>query len=194
MYIENTCWAYDKGADGSMLLKEISFSELQEIKARNRILPKDEQRYFIEDYCVNGSVCECLNLEVSYEQYKLWRRNYRSNVNAMNAEANAGVTLLSLDTCLDAEEHRQMGDSVIPPVKDQEERSILRMDLERFWKSLNDTGKEYLCDMLAYYQEKDGVWGSGVYISDLYGVSRRMVSRYHAELREIAERELGYSV
>ena len=68
------------------------------------------------------------------------------------------------------------------------------MDLERFWKSLNDTGKKYLCDMLAYYQETDGVWGSGVYISNLYGVSRRMVSHYHAELREIAERELGYSV
>ena len=194
MYIVNTCWVYDSQPDGSVTLKKVEFSELKEIKTRNRTAPKDKRRYFIEDYCVNGPVCECLNLEVSHEQYKLWRRMFRANAKAMNAESDAGVKLVSLDACLDTEESREIRDIVIPPVTDQEEMSILRMDLERFWESLNHEGKAYLCDMLAYYHENDGVWGSGVYISNLYGVSRRMVSEYHAELRKIAEKELGYFV
>ena len=191
MFIVNTCWVYDSALDGSTTLKKVAFSELKEIKARNRTVPREERRYFIEDFCVNGSVCECLNLEVSHEQYKLWRRNYRAHTRGLHAEAEAHVTLVSLDACLDAEERNEFGDIVIPPVTNQEEQCVLRMDLERFWISLNDAGKRYLCDMLAYYHENNGVWGSGVYLSKRYGVSRRMVSEYHAELRKIAERELG---
>lgn len=193
MYIENICWVYDKQPDGSMTLKRIEFPELKKIKALNRTVPKDERRYFIEDYCRDGSVCECLNLEVTRERYKLWRRMYRSDTKAFHAESDAGVTLISLDTCINEAERGAAGDAVLSAA-DQEERLVPRMDLERFWDSLTDAGKDYLREMLAYYHENGGVWGSGAYIAERYGVFRRMVSHYHAELREIAAKELGYSV
>lgn len=194
MFIVNTCWVYVTDSDGVSTLKNVEFSELEKIKAENRAAPKDKRRYFIEDYCVNGSVCDCLHLEVTREQYNLWQREYRANAGALNAESDAGVTLVSLNACADGDSRREFQDAALPPVTNQEERCVLRMDLERLWNGLNDSGKSYLCDMLAYYQEKGGVWGSGVHISQKYGVTRRMVSEYHAELKKIAEKALGDSV
>ena len=89
MFIVNTCWVYVTDSDGVSTLKNVEFAELEKIKAENRAAPKGKRRYFIEDYCVNGSVCECLHLEVTREQYNLWQREYRANAGALNAESDA---------------------------------------------------------------------------------------------------------
>ena len=190
MYIKNTCMVYKTQMDGTVALTSVGFKELEEIKEQNQAVPVGEKRYFTEDYHWDGGKCECLNMEVSQAQYNLWKSMYRHDTKGLDAEKEAGVELLSLDCCVDEDSRRNLADTVIPPVRDQDEQCNLRVALDLLRKHLEASGKVRLCDLMDYYSNTGTAWGSAAYIARKYHISKRMVSDDHAELKAIAEKYL----
>lgn len=190
MYVKNICWVHKKQSDGTDALECVQFKELAEIKEQNMSAHTGERRYFTEDYCVDNGRSECISLEVTHAQYNQWHSCYRADTKGLDAEKDAGITLISLDQCMEEEYRREKAVAVIDPQTNQEDNSALRVALENFREELERRGEARLCDLMDYYRDKGTTWGSAAYISEKYHVSLRTVSADHAKLRKIAEKFL----
>ena len=59
--------------DDSALI-QVSGEEWHNIVLRNKNLPKEQRRYFIKDIIADDGDCDILIIEVTKEEYKVWRR------------------------------------------------------------------------------------------------------------------------
>lgn len=59
--------------DDSSLI-QVSGKEWRDIILKNRNLPEAQRRYFIKDIIDDGGDCDILIIEVTKEEYKVWRR------------------------------------------------------------------------------------------------------------------------
>ena len=165
-------------ADGRTALVETSAKHLHEIVENNKLLPKNERRYFITDTINEFGVFDCMIMEVSYADYAQW--NAERSPEARNRALKKLYSHLSIDSG-DLEKSISVSDMV-----DTVEGSVLIAELREALQLWN-TWAAVLLDMYLDYQHSDVV----TFVKAECQVSQSTAYRYIGQFKSFVKKFLS---
>ena len=152
-------------SDGSTALVETSAEHWHEITENNKLLPKDERRYFISDIISESGNLDCMVMEVPYKEFLHWLAD-QSPANRNNA-LKKKYSHLSLDESV-------MNDSIDP--KCFEDNVMSQVCMIQLRQAL-EAWRPWAVDFLNFYLNGKKA-SSTAFVAEKYNVSQRMARNY----------------
>lgn len=154
--------------DGNTVLVETTAEHWRNIAKNNKLLPKEDQRYFIKEVIREPGVFDCMIVEVPYADYLRWDAE-RSRP-TRNRRLKKAYQHFSLDA----------GHADLIPVNYSFEETVLGertvLELRDALANWHPWGLDFLWLYLNSKQAK-----SASVIAQKYGVSKRQARRYKAQ-------------
>jgi hypothetical protein len=160
--------------NGSASLVEISGAAWYALVQKNKVLPKEEQRFFIKDVIWDNGVCDVMQVEVSREEYRAWKteqqRHWRNQ--------KEGSTVLSLDAPGCDEDKRTLAEVLIggQGAEDQFLQAHFMESLREELANWRPWGCRLLDQYLQGHRRACTPW-----LAELCGVSQQTARKYKRE-------------
>ena len=162
-------------SDGSTALVETSAEHWHEITENNKLLPKDERRYFITDIISESGNLDCMIIEVAYEEYLRWmvERSQTMRNNSLKKQ----YAHLSLDA--------EIADDAVDPVCFEEDvmSQVFLMQLQKVLEVWNPWAVDFLDCYL-----KGKKTSSTAFVANKYNVSQRMARNYKKQFEDFVKK------
>ena len=162
-------------SDGSTALVETSAEHWHEITEKNKLLPKDERRYFITDIISESGNLDCMIIEVAYEEYLRWmvERSQTMRNNSLKKQ----YAHLSLDA--------EIADDAVDPVCFEEDvmSQVFLMQLQKVLEAWNPWAVDFLDCYL-----KGKKTSSTAFVANKYNVSQRMARYYKKQFEDFVKK------
>ena len=169
--MKTTYLVNDRQPDGNVALVETTAERWREIVKENKLLPKEERRYFVVDIINEPGVFDSMIIEVPYEEYLAWdaernrttrNRSFKKQFQHFSADVGSADTILS--QCA------------------YEETTMSEMSICELCSALANWHPWGLDFLKLYLKGQKGT--STAVVAQKYGVSQRQARSYRAQFEK----------
>ena len=169
--MKTTYLVNDRQPDGHVALVETTAERWREIVKENKLLPKEERRYFVVDIINEPGVFDSMIIEVPYEEYLAWdaernrttrNRSFKKQFQHFSADVGSADTILS--QCA------------------YEETTMSEMSICELCSALANWHPWGLDFLKLYLKGQKGM--STAVVAQKYGVSQRQARSYRAQFEK----------
>lgn len=166
-------------ADGTIQLTVVGHEEWLAVVKANKLLPLENQRYFIRDCISDNGDLDWMIIETTREDYLEWHREQTAS--ERNRTWMQTFQKQSLDAEISIEDGTTTLHDMASDMDSIEENYFSQLWIEDLRKAL-DEWKPWANDLLNMYLQGQGRSCADV-LARKYGISQRMIRKYKVQLK-----------